>query len=85
MSSRRQCWASWVARSLPLLECHTLRSPYVKLFCPCQGASVWYTDGWLGLLSASISTTSKTLAVSIETDRGSYNLAGCWLQDVEGC
>ena len=35
---------------------------------------MWYTDGWLGLLSASISTTSKTLVVSIETDRGSYSL-----------
>ena len=45
---------------------------------------MWHTDGWLGQLSASVSTTSKTLVVSTETDRGSYSQADYWLQDVEG-
>ena len=45
---------------------------------------MWHTDGWLGQLSTPVSTTSKTLVVSTETDRGSYSQADCWLQDVEG-
>ena len=36
-------------------------------------------------MSASISTTSETLVVSIETDRGKLNSqADCWLLDVKG-
>ena len=36
-------------------------------------------------MSASISTTSETLVVSIETDRGKlHNQADCWLLDVKG-
>ena len=36
-------------------------------------------------MSASISTTSETLVVSIETDRGKlHSQADCWLLDVKG-
>ena len=36
-------------------------------------------------MSASISTTSETLVISIETDRGKLqSQADCWLSDVKG-
>ena len=36
-------------------------------------------------MSASISTTSETLVVSIETDRGKlHSQANCWLLDFKG-
>ena len=34
-------------------------------------------------MTASVSSRSKALVVSTETDRGSYSQADCWLQDVE--
>ena len=49
------------------------------------GAHQWQTNGRLGGLSASISTTSETLVVSIETDRGKLqSQADCWLPVVKG-
>ena len=75
----------WLATSdlLPQSALQKMEEPQ-QLFRPSWDPSVWRTDRMLGWTSASISTTSETLMISVETNRGKLqSQTDCWLPDIK--